>query len=230
MEEKTYEENKKYGSALQKLALVIWAALIVFAFINRDKITVESIASYEPANILLAILMMLGLFALKTLSVVFYSGLLFTVSGMLFDLPLALAVNVAGALVMLLEGYGIGRMGGRRLVDDLTKKYPKFGEFTGLKDSRPFLFALLIRTLKVVNYDLGSMYMGASGVKLLPYLGGSLTALLPELTLFALAGSGISNMNAMPAVYAAILYVIMTAGSILILRRMMKTKNYQEQK
>jgi uncharacterized membrane protein YdjX (TVP38/TMEM64 family) len=149
---------------------------------------------------------------------------------MLFDLPLALAVNVAGALVMLLEGYGIGRMGGRRLVDDLTKKYPKFGEFTGLKDSRPFLFALLIRTLKVVNYDLGSMYMGASGVKLLPYLGGSLTALLPELTLFALAGSGISNMNAIPAVYAAILYVIMTAGSILILRHMMKTKNYQEQK
>ena len=74
------------------------------------------------------------------------------------------------------------------------------------------------------------MYMGASGVKLLPYLGGSLTALIPELTLFALAGSGISNMNAIPAVYAAILYVIMTAGSILILRHMMKTKNYQEQK
>lgn len=227
-EDKT--EGKRYGSTLQKLALIVWAALIVFAFLNRDKITAEAITSFEPSNILLAILMMMGFFALKTLSVVFYSGLLFTVSGMIFDLPLAIAVNVAGALVMLLEGYGIGRMGGQQLVEDLSKKYPKFGEFTGLKDSNPFLFALLIRTLKVVNYDLGSMYMGASGVKLLPYLGGSLLALLPELTIFALVGSGISDMNAMPAVYAAVLYAVMTAGSALILRHMMKVRNITEQK
>ena len=229
-EAKKEKLGNKYGSALQKFALVIWAAIIVFAFINRDKITPEAIISFEPANILLAILMMIGLFALKTLSIVFYSGLLFTVSGMLFDLPSAIAVNIAGALVMLLEGYGIGRMGGQRLVEDLSKKHPKFGEFTGLKDSKPFLFAFLIRMLKVVNYDLGSMYMGASGVKLLPYLGGSLLAILPELTLFALAGGGISDMNAMPAVYAGVLYVIMTAGSALILRHMMKVRNIKEQK
>lgn len=230
MEEKKEKNGSKYGSVLQKFALVIWAALIVFAFINRDKITPEAITSFEPANISLAVLMMMGLFALKTLSIVFYSGLLFAVSGMLFDLPLAIAVNIAGALVMLLEGYGIGRMGGRQLVEDLSEKYPKFRDFTGLKDSKPFLFAFLIRMLKVVNYDLGSMYMGASGVKLLPYLGGSLLALLPELTLFALAGSGISDMNAMPTVYAAVLYVIMTAGSVLILRHMMKVRNIKEQK
>ncbi len=228
--QKEKTSGSRYGSVLQKLALVIWVALIVFAFINRDKITPEAIASYEPQNLLLAVLMMMGLFALKTLSVVFYSGLLFTVSGMLFDLPVAIAVIIAGALVMLLEGYGIGHMGGQQLVEDLSKKYPKFGEFTGLKDSNPFLFALLIRTLKVVNYDLGSMYMGASGVKLLPYLGGSLLALLPELTLFALAGSGISDMNAMPAVYAAVLYVVMTVGSALILRHMMKVRNIKDQK
>ena len=132
-------EGKRYGSGLQKLALIVWAALIVFAFLNRSKITADAIISFEPSNILLAVLMMMGLFALKTLSVVFYSGLLFTVSGMLFDLPLAIAVNIAGALVMLLEGYGIGRLGGRQLVEDLSEKYPKFAEFTGLKGARPFL-------------------------------------------------------------------------------------------
>ena len=215
-------EGKRYGSTLQKFALIAWAALIVFALFNRDKITADAILSFEPQNLWLAALMMMGLFALKTLSVVFYSGLLFTVSGMLFDLPLAIAVNIAGALVMLLEGYGIGRLGGRQLVEDLSEKYPKFAEFTGLKDARPFLFALLIRALKVVNYDLGSMYMGASGVSLLPYLGGSLTAILPEMVLFALAGSGISDMNAVPAVWAAVIYVLMTVASGLILRQMLK--------
>ena len=214
--------KKRRINPIQMIALLMWAALIVIAVINRDKITVESILSYTPANLWAAAAMMMCFFALKTLSIVFYSGLLFTVSGMLFGMPAAIVVNIMGALVMLLEGYAVGRAGGSKLVDELTAKYPRFAEFTGLKDRRPFAFALLIRMLKFVNYDLGSMYMGASGVRLLPYLGGSLLAILPELTLFALAGSGISDLNAMPAAFAAILYILLTAGAVLILRHMMK--------
>ena len=207
---------------MQKAALVAWAVLIIMVIIKRDSITAESILSYTPSNLWAAFAMMMGLFALKTLSIVFYSGLLFTASGMLFGMPLAIVVNLAGALVMLLEGYAVGHAGGQKLVEDLSSKYPRFGEFTGLKDTRPFSFALLIRMLKFVNYDIGSMYMGASGVSLLPYLGGSLIGLLPELILFALAGSGISNMNAIPAAAAAIIYITMTVLSAVILRYMMK--------
>lgn len=214
--------KKRRINPIQMIALLMWAALIVIAVINRDKITVESILSYTPANLWAAAAMMMGFFALKTLSIVFYSGLLFTVSGMLFGMPAAIVVNIMGALVMLLEGYAVGRAGGSRLVDELTAKYPRFAEFTGLKDRRPFAFALLIRMLKFVNYDLGSMYMGASRVPLLPFLGGSLVALLPEIILFALAGSGISDMNAVPAVWAAVVYVLMTVASGLVLRKMMQ--------
>ena len=215
-------QNKGGSSLLQKAALLVWAALIVIVIINRDRITVESILSYTPANLFAAFAMMMGLFALKTLSIVFYSGILFTASGMLFGMPAAILVNIAGALVMLLEGYGVGYAGGKKLVDDLSAKYPRFGDFTGLKDDSPFSFALLIRMLKFVNYDIGSMYMGASGVPLLQYLGGSLLGLLPELVLFALIGSGISNMDALPAVWAFAVYVLMTVVSTVILRRMMK--------
>lgn len=220
MNEKT--KTKKRINPIQMIALLMWATLIVIAVINRDKITVESILSYTPSNLWAAAAMMMCFFALKTLSIVFYSGLLFTVSGMLFGMPAAIAVNIMGALVMLLEGYAVGRAGGSKLVDELTAKYPRFAEFTGLKDRRPFAFALLIRMLKFVNYDLGSMYMGASRVPLLPFLCGSLAAMLPEIILFALAGSGISDMNAVPAVWAAVVYVLMTVASGLVLRKMMQ--------
>ena len=222
--------KKNYRSLIQKLALIIWAVIIILAIFERDKITADAIISYTPSNIWLAVLMLLGGFALKTLSVVFYSGLLFTASGMMFDLPFAIAVNIAGAMVMLLEGYVIGHAGGHELVTELSAKYPKFAAFTGIKDDHPFAFALLIRMLKVVNYDIGSMYMGASGVRLLPYLAGSLTALMPELVLFALAGSGISNMNAVPAAAAAVIYIGMTLISAVLLRVMMNNSQGMEQK
>jgi uncharacterized membrane protein YdjX (TVP38/TMEM64 family) len=222
--------KKNYRSLIQKLALIIWAVIIILAIFERDKITADAIISYTPSNIWLAVLMLLGGFALKTLSVVFYSGLLFTVSGMMFDLPFAIAVNIAGAMVMLLEGYVIGHAGGHELVTELSAKYPKFAAFTGIKDDHPFAFALLIRMLKVVNYDIGSMYMGASGVRLFPYLAGSLTALMPELVLFALAGSGISNMNAVPAAAAAVIYIGMTLISAALLRVMMNNSQGMEQK
>lgn len=207
---------------LQKAALVAWAALIILAVIKRDSLSVETIISYTPADKWAAALTLLGFFALKTLSVVFYSGLLFTVSGMLFDLPFAIAVSIAGTLVMLLEGYAIGRAGGQDLIKELSEKYPRFAAFTGLQGRRPFTFTLLIRMLKVVNYDIGSMYMGASRMRLIPYLAGSLTALLPEIILFAIAGNGISNMDALPAAASVAVYLVMTVLSIIILRYLAK--------
>lgn len=222
---KDHEKEKSAavtGGPLQKFALAAWAVLIIVIFLNRDSITAESILHYTPSDLWLAALVMMGLFALKTLSIVFYSGLLFIVSGMLFDLPVAICVNICGCLVMFTEGYLIGRAAGSSLVVSLTEKYEGFRNFTGIKDSHPFLFALLLRTMKVVNYDLGSMYMGAAGVSFLPFLGGSLLAMAPELTLFALAGAGISDANAMPVAAAAVLYAVMTIGSVLILRRLMK--------
>ena len=211
-----------FAGIAQKAALLIWAVLIVVVIVCRDRITADSILSYTPEKALPAALMMMGLFALKTLSVVFSSWVLYAVSGMLFDLPAAIAVSTAGALVMLFEGYALGRAGGQRLVERLSAKYPRFREFTGLKDSRPFLFALLLRMMKFVNYDIGSMYMGASGVAFIPYLGGSLVALLPEIVLFTVAGNGLSSLGAVPAALAAAAYFIMTAASTLILRHMMK--------
>lgn len=211
-----------YAGIAQKAALLIWVVLIVIVVINRDRITADSIMSYTPESALLAALMMMGLFALKTLSIVFSSWVLYAVSGLLFDLPAAIAVSFAGALVMLLEGYALGHAGGQRLVESLSAKYPRFRDFTGLKDSRPFLFSLLLRMMKFVNYDIGSMYMGASGVPIVPYLGGSLVALLPEIVLFTVAGKGLSSLGAVPAAIAAAAYFLMTAGSTLMLRHMMK--------
>ena len=69
-------------------AVVVWVGLVVLCFINRDRITIDSIMSYTPSNLFVAAVILLLLYALKSVSIVIYSGILYAVSGRLFPLPL----------------------------------------------------------------------------------------------------------------------------------------------
>ena len=201
----------KYG------ALAVWAALIIAIIVNRDKITVDAIISYTPSNLFLAALVLLLLFALKSLSVFFASIVLYTVAGLLFPLPAAILVNSLGVIVMASEAYLMGRFFGSDIIDTIAEKYPKVQPILHLQDKKPFLFTFLLRMLKVTNVDISSMYMGASRTKFAPYLAASYLALIPELVLYAVLGSSISDLNPTAAIIAAIIFGCITVASLLIM-------------
>ena len=82
----TPDKKSKIQKIIKYGALAVWAALIIVIIVNRDKITVDAIISYTPSNLFLAALVLLLLFALKSLSVFFASIVLYTVAGLLFPL------------------------------------------------------------------------------------------------------------------------------------------------
>ena len=61
--------------------LIVWRIIIAGCFYFRKELTTEQILNHTPGNLLAAFFMMMGLFAVKSVSVVIYSGLLFAVSG-----------------------------------------------------------------------------------------------------------------------------------------------------
>ena len=195
----------------------MWAALIIVIVVNKDKITVDAIISYTPSNLFLAALVLLLLFALKSLSVFFASIVLYTVSGLVFPLPAAILVNSFGVIIMASEAYLMGRIFGSDLIDTIAEKHPKVQPILHLQDKRPFLFTFLLRMLKVSNVDISSMYMGASHTKFAPYLAASYLAFIPELVLYAVLGSSISNLNPTAAIIAAIIFGCITLTSFLII-------------
>jgi len=71
--------------------------------------------------------------------------------------------------------------------------------------------------LKVSNVDISSMYMGASHVKFAPYLVASYLALIPELVIYAVLGSSISDLSPSMAIGAGIAFFCITIASFLIL-------------
>ncbi len=200
----------------------MWVALILLVFINRDSITVDAIINYAPSNYFLAALVLLLLFALKSLSVFFASIILFTVSGLIFPLPLAILVNSLGVIIMASEAYLMGRIYGSDLIGTIAEKYPKVQPILHLQDKKPFLFTFLLRMLKVSNVDISSMYMGASHTRFAPYLAASYVAIVPELVLYAMLGSSISDLNPTAAIIVMIVFGCISVASFLIMAYLVK--------
>ena len=70
------DQKKKLQSTIKYGALAVWGILIIVVIVNKDRITADAIIHYTPSNLFLAAVVMLLLFALKTMSVFFYSGIL----------------------------------------------------------------------------------------------------------------------------------------------------------
>jgi hypothetical protein len=102
-----------HSRAYKIILLCVWLVILTVCLVNRDRFSVDGVLHYSPRNPLLAVLFMLFLFALKSLSVFIFSGILFAASGILFPLPAAIAVNVLGAAVMVSLPYWLGRKLGK---------------------------------------------------------------------------------------------------------------------
>ena len=200
------------------LVISLWVMVMIVALCLHDSISLSAILSYTPSEPYLAAIVMLLMFALKTLSVFFYSGVLFLANGTLFSLPAAIAMNIAGALVMIFEGYFIGNKLAGAQLQDIEKKYRKLRGLVRLKNERPFIFVLLLRLFKMMSYDVGSMYMGAARVKMPQYVAGSLLGLLPDIILYAMIGRGLGDLNMSRTAVAAVAYVGLSVISMVVIK------------
>ena len=88
--------------------LCIWVIIILICIRYKNEISIEKILAFTPKSPVLAVLVILLLFALKSLSIVFYCGILYAVDGILFSLAVAIFLNLCGTAVMVSIPYFIG--------------------------------------------------------------------------------------------------------------------------
>ena len=198
---------------VQILVAVIWLAVIVIGFLYRDRFTVESISSLDLGNAVLTVLVMLGLFALKSLSVIMYCGILYAASGVLFPLPMAVTVNITGTVIMASIPYLFGRKLGAPAVEKLRESYPKLIYIQDLHRNNDYFYTLLLRSLNVLPLDIVSMYLGAAGTKYVFFLLGSITGKLASCILFPVLGMNITAPGSPPFIIAVVIHAAITAGA-----------------
>lgn len=234
MKKSTEKQTKKasIGVSLVRLLLgLIWAGVIVFCWIHRKALSAEGIARATPGNPWLAALVMLGLFALKSLSVVIYSGILYTASGLLFPLPVAVLLNLAGTAIMVSLPYGIGRKTGASALDEIRSKYPKTEAIHDLRAKKDFLLSFLVR-MACLPSDVVSLYLGAIRVDYPKYLAGSLLGMLPHTITFSVMGRNLGSLRSWEfglALCGEIAYVILTSAGYALYHKRIKKKHGREQ-
>ncbi|MCD7928202.1 MAG: VTT domain-containing protein [Oscillospiraceae bacterium] len=160
----------------------------------RDELSLDTLVNAAPGNLAAAAAVMLVLFALKSVSIVLYSGILYAASGLLFPLPMAIVVNLCGTAVMVSLPYLIGRKSGASMVEGIREKYPKVRQLHELQKRNNFIFSYGARIVRLPS-DVVSLYMGASGVDYRAYLAGSMLGLLPHTVTYSIMGTSITDTS-----------------------------------
>lgn len=194
--------------------LCIWGAIILTCIHYRSKISVESIITFTPSSPVLAASAMMLLFALKSLSIVIYCGILYAASGILFPLPAAIALNFCGTAVMVSVPYFIGRKTGADMVNKITKKYPKAEKLRKMRKDNDLFFTLFTRFIGILPCDIVSLYMGAIEVDYGKYLLGCLLGMLPPIVTLPVMGRSITDIKSpkfIIAFCAELLFMISSA-------------------
>lgn len=181
----------------------VWIAIIVICLLHKEDFTLEGILSYTPQQPILAAAVLWGLFAVKSLSIFLYSGLLYAASGVLFPLPAAIVVNVVGTAVMVSIPYWLGKKLGSQAVQYILHRWPKSVMLRDLRSGSDFFFVLIVRLLGILSADVVSAYMGAIGVRYRDYLPACLLGFLSTCILFPIMGMSLSDIRSPQFLIAA---------------------------
>ena len=198
------------------IGIGLWVALIIVCVVNRDKITAEGIVGLVPKDSVLSVIVMLLLFAVKGVAVFIYGSILYTASGILFSLPVAIIVNTIGTVIMTTIPFYIGKKAGSRLLGELVKKNSKLELLRDTQNKNEFFVSFFLRMVGLLPADLVAMYLGASGMRYKPYFFGTVIGLLPAIICFSVMGMSIDDIGSPQFLISLIVEVGLMLLSLLI--------------
>ena len=199
------------------LAVLFWMFLVLICWSRREHLTLEGILNFTPERPVTAVMVMLGLFLLKSITFVIYGNILYAASGILFALPAAVLLNIVGSAIMASVPYYMGRKAGAGFLDTLTSKHPKLSVLKDVPQKHPLSSSVMIRLLGLLPGDLVSMYFGAGGASFNRYLAGTLIGLFPSIVIFSVMGMSAGDITSPAFRISAAAEIILVLTSFIIL-------------
>lgn len=173
--------------------LIVGVIIFLIILINFHDITAQDIVDYTPDNYLLAFLMMMGIYAIKSLSIFIPLPVLYASSTLIFTSKWAVLVNFLGLIVCMTLPYLVGRYGASRLVQVLFNKYPKTKKINDIKMDNEFIFTFIVKLMGFIPNDISSLLLGSLSVSYLKYISASVLVRMPLMLITTIAGLNLFN-------------------------------------
>ena len=209
----------KVHKLLWGLFLVLaWGTVIYLFTRHQGGFSARELANFKPERPVISCLVMLGLFCLKSVDFLIHSGVLYAANGIMFPLPLALALNLVGIVITVTPTYFLGRAWGAPVIAHLYEKYPKLRAFDNHAAGGSLAVAVLLRTVGL-PIQAGSLYMGAAGFGFGRFLLGSVLGLLPVMVPYTIMGDSAGNVKSPAFLIALGIELLAIVVSLLVAAR-----------
>ena len=216
-------KNKK------KLIPFIAIALMCIVSIFIEKITgeplsVHTIIKYTPKDSILAAIVILFLYALKSLTVVFPLAILYLASGIIFPTWIAILINILGLAITFTIPYWIGRYFGDEAIEEIYNRFPKMKEVTKYQNSNAFFACFITRIVGFLPGDIVSIYFGACNTNFPVYLTGGISGCLLSIITTTIIGEKLNNPFTKEFLVVLLIRIIVIIGAILLNKKIKSTK------
>lgn len=202
--------------AVKIIAIILYTALLCLALIYSRRFSFDTLLAFSPESPLLAALFLLGLYALKSISVFFPIVLLQIAAGFLFSPWIALFVNMLGLVIVFTLPYFFGKFAGADAAERKIKKSEKLSRIIEKQKKNEFFLTFFLRVISCLPGDLVSMYLGALNFDFYKYLIASILGTLPGLIPATIMGQSITQPLSPQFIISVIITIVCSLLSILI--------------
>lgn len=201
------------------IILVCMVTLVIVAVVNHW--TFESVYNYIINNKAQAVVIILFLYALKSVTVIIYYSFLVAVTGFIFRLPQALLINSAGTVICLTISYIMGyntKSDGFALKID---KHPKIKKYFDKCETNSFLVSYILHALGLSTEVLGIMF-GFLKMPYLKYLISSFIAVAPGMVCVTIFGKELDVTSPAFWIAVAVEVTVIVSAYIYSKKRLLK--------
>ena len=187
-----------------KLLCLAVLALGLLYLHSQYHITAEAILSWQPENLFLAAVILLCIFAVKSVLVFVPIMIPQILAGHLYSREMAILINGLGLVVVMSLPYWIGKGLGSAKMERLIRKYPKIQNILKTQEDNQMAFSFMLRACAVPPADIVTMYLGATGMPYLTNVIGGTLGCFPGMVLTTFLGANIRNPES-PAFWQALI-------------------------
>lgn len=204
-------ESKEMLKGSIPIIIMIICIISAAAFVIINDLSFEDVYDFIMNNRTEALVIILLLYAVKSVTVIIYYSLLVALTGYIFDLPTALLVNSAGTLICLTISYIMGYFTKNEALFKKLNKYPKIKRYFNRCEENSFLVCYILHALGLSTEILGLIF-GFLKMPYIRYAVSSFIAIAPGMICVTIFGRELDFRS--PAFWVAVaveVTVIITA-------------------